>query len=85
MLTLPAPISDQVRARIKRNSIATWPTIFAALVIVGLIAMSLAVTAATGAVPQNDDWSYVKSALTLARTGEFELHIGPRCSCSARW
>jgi 4-amino-4-deoxy-L-arabinose transferase-like glycosyltransferase len=45
-----------------------------ALVIVAVAVLSLVTTHAFGGgIPQNDDWSYVKSALLLHRTGHIQL------------
>ena len=51
-----------------------WPEYIVAAAIVALVAFSLAVTKITGAaVPQNDDWSYVKGAILLHQTGGVRL------------
>ena len=51
-----------------------WPEYVTAAAVALLVAFSLAVTKITGAaVPQNDDWSYVKSAILLHRTGGIHL------------
>ena len=54
-----------------------WPTLRAPAGVVGIIALlcafSLAAGRWTGAVPQNDDWSYAKSALLLHHTGALHL------------
>lgn len=50
------------------------PTVAALVVILVVGAYSLGVTWATHAsVPQNDDWSFIRSALLLHRTGEIRL------------
>lgn len=59
--------------RARAFSFANWARICAAVVILGFGAASLAIAASTRAVPQNDDWSYVKAALILARDGRIEL------------
>lgn len=59
--------------RVRAFSFANWARICVAVVILGFVAASLAITAGTRAIPQNDDWSYVKAALILAREGRIEL------------
>jgi dolichyl-phosphate-mannose-protein mannosyltransferase len=50
-----------------------WPTFAAAGVVAILVLVSLAFAYKHGGVPQADDWSYVRSGLTLHRTGHFVL------------
>jgi hypothetical protein len=50
------------------------PGVAAAAVIAALAAFALASTwSSAAAIPQNDDWSFVRSALALHRTGEIRL------------
>jgi hypothetical protein len=65
----PRPADDAPRRWQPR-----WPEYLAAAAILVLVAFSLAVTRITGAaVPQNDDWSYVKGAFLLHDTGGVRL------------
>jgi hypothetical protein len=65
--------NDSAHRVLRRWSVG-WTDYLAALTIAGLVAFSLAATKISGgAVPQNDDWSYVKGALALHRTGEIRL------------
>lgn len=50
-----------------------WSQLAAISVIVVMSAYYLGVTKATGAIPQNDDWSFIRSALRLHRTGDLRL------------
>lgn len=59
--------------RFAGNGRASWPVVGAASVILLLVASSLFFAHRHGGVPQADDWSYVKSALTLDRTGHLVL------------
>lgn len=57
-----------------RSVLASWPVVCTGVVITVLALVSLTATAAARAVPQNDDWSYMKSAMALATDGRLELH-----------
>ena len=67
----PVDTRQSVRSRLSRIG---WPSVCAFAVIAGLVTTSLAITASTRVIPQNDDWSFVKSALALATDGRFELY-----------
>lgn len=73
-MTVAALPTTRWLSRISTRALRDWPTVCTAIVIVGLATTSLAITAATRAIPQNDDWSYSKSAFTLAMDGRLELY-----------
>ncbi len=65
------PVHRRAAASLSRR--ARTPGAVAALVIALLAFGSLLIAHRAGAVPQGDDWSYVKTALALHRTGHIQL------------
>jgi hypothetical protein len=60
---------------VSRGAALRWD-LTAAVVIVAVVGASLAVAGATGSlgIPHNDDWSYSRTALDFARTGQVNLY-----------
>ena len=67
------PAAGRNLTRVRAFSSANWVRICTAVVILGFAGLSFAVSVSTRAVPQNDDWSYVKAALILVKEGRLEL------------